>query len=126
MIHFELVVNDGDFSIRVNGSVHLETEDILWGLIRGFDDKFPEEGSFFFRAFLKSEAGDFQGGGVNLLVVISVEFVFQNPLGLFVFFDIFSERGADKSVLEPPIGSFHFTFGLVGKTGHKPISHYNA
>jgi hypothetical protein len=64
---------------------------------------------------LESEIGDFLGGGVNLLVVISVEFMVKNPLGLFDFFDVFPDTRADESVLEPTIGSFHFAFGLRGQ-----------
>ena len=52
---------------------------------------------------------------MNLLVVISVEFMVKNPLGVFEFFDVFSDSGADESVLEPTIGSFHFAFGLRGQ-----------
>ncbi len=52
---------------------------------------------------------------MNLLVVISVEFMVKNPLGLFDFFDVFSDTRADESVLEPTIGSFHFAFGLRGQ-----------
>jgi hypothetical protein len=40
---------------------------------------------------------------VNLLVVISVEFMVKNPLSLFDFFDLFSDTIADESVLEPTI-----------------------
>jgi hypothetical protein len=52
---------------------------------------------------------------VKLLVVISVEFMIKNPLGLFDFFNLFSDTGADESVLEPAIGSFHFALGLRRK-----------
>jgi hypothetical protein len=64
---------------------------------------------------LESQIGDFLGGGVNLLVVISVEFMIKNPLGLVDFFDLFSDTSADESVLEPTIGSFHFALGLRRK-----------
>jgi hypothetical protein len=64
---------------------------------------------------LESQIGDFLGCGVQLLVVISVEFMIKNPLSLFDFFDVFSDTGTDESVLEPTIGSFHFTFGLRRK-----------
>jgi hypothetical protein len=60
---------------------------------------------------LESPIGDFLGSGVKLLVIISVEFKIKNPLGLFDLFDIFSDTGADESVLEPTIGSFDFAFG---------------
>ena len=52
---------------------------------------------------------------MNLLVVIPVEFMIENPLGLFDFFDLFTDTRADESVLEPTIGSFHFTLGLGRK-----------
>jgi hypothetical protein len=64
---------------------------------------------------LESPIGDFLGCGVKLLVVVSVEFMIKNPLSLFDFFDVFSDTGADESVLEPAIGSFHFAFGLRRK-----------
>ena len=43
MVEFELEVVDGDSSVRINGSVHSEAEDILHRLIRGFDCEFSEE-----------------------------------------------------------------------------------
>jgi hypothetical protein len=64
---------------------------------------------------LESQIRDFLGGGVNLLVIISVEFMIKNPLGLFDFFDLFSDTSADESILEPTIGSFHFALGLRRK-----------
>jgi hypothetical protein len=64
---------------------------------------------------LETQIGDFLGCGVKLLVVISVEFMIKNPLSLFDLFDIFSDTGADESVLEPTIGSFHFALGLRRK-----------
>jgi hypothetical protein len=61
---------------------------------------------------LKTKIRDFLGGGVKLLVIISVEFKIKNPLSLFDLFDVFSDTGADESVLEPAIGSFDFASGL--------------
>jgi hypothetical protein len=43
MVYLKLEVVDRDSSVRINGSVHSEAEDILYGLIRGFDYKFSEE-----------------------------------------------------------------------------------
>jgi hypothetical protein len=64
---------------------------------------------------LESPIGDFLGRGVKLLMVISVEFMIKNPLSLFDLFDVFSDTGADESVLEPTIGSFDFAPGLGRK-----------
>ncbi len=43
MVHFTWKVVNGDSSVRINGSVHSEAEDIFDGLIRGFDCEFSEE-----------------------------------------------------------------------------------
>ena len=43
MVQFQLEVVDRDSSVSINGSVHSEAEDILDGLIRGFDGEFSEE-----------------------------------------------------------------------------------
>jgi hypothetical protein len=64
---------------------------------------------------LEPQIRDFLGGGVNLLMVISVEFMIKNPLGLFDFFDLFTDTGANEPVLEPTIGSLHFALGLRRK-----------
>jgi len=52
---------------------------------------------------------------MDLLVVIAVEFMIKNPLGLFYFGDILSDTGSDESVLEPTVRSFNLASGLRGK-----------
>ena len=42
VVHFKWKVVDRDSSVRIDGSVHSEAEDIFHGLIRGFDCKFSE------------------------------------------------------------------------------------
>ena len=49
---------------------------------------------------------------MNLLVVISMEFLVQDHLGMVNISDIFSDTGSDQMVLEPAIGSLNFTSGL--------------
>ena len=115
MVDLQLEVVDGDSSIRVDGSVHSKAEDIFDRLIRGFDLKWSEERTFFSESLLEPQIGDFLCGGMDLLVIIPVEFVVKNPLGLFDLGDILSGTGSDESILEPPIGSFNLTSGLGRK-----------
>ena len=91
-------VLDRDFSIRVDGSVHSKTEDIFGRLIRGFDWKCSEERTLFSESLLEPEIWDFLCDGMGLLVVISIEFVIKNPLGLFDFGEILSDIGSDESM----------------------------
>jgi hypothetical protein len=64
---------------------------------------------------LEPQIRDFLGGGMDLSVIISVEFMIKHPLSLFNFSDILSDTGSDESILEPSIGSFHFALGLGRK-----------
>jgi len=64
---------------------------------------------------LESKIGDFLSGGVDLVVVISVDFLFKDFLGWWDIGDIFSDTGSNQMVLEPAIGPFHFPLGLWGQ-----------
>jgi len=115
MVELQLEIIDGDSSIRVDGSVHSEAEDIFHRLIGVCDLKWSKERTFFSESFLEPEIGNFLCGGMYLLVIISVEFMVKNPLGLFDFGDILSDTGPDESVLEPAIRSFNLASGLRGE-----------
>ena len=52
---------------------------------------------------------------MNLVVVISAEFLVQDSLGLLDIGDIFSDTGPNQSILEPAIGSLNFASGLRRK-----------
>jgi hypothetical protein len=84
-------------------------------LERGSDFKFSKERTFLFESLLKSEIRNFLSGGVNLAVVILLEFLVKNPLGVFDLSHIFTDTGSDEVVLEPTIRPFNFTSGLRGK-----------
>ncbi len=112
MVDLQLEVVDRDSSVRVNGSVDSKAEDIFDRFIRGFDLKGSEERPFFSESLLEPEIGDFLGGGMDLLMIISVEFMVKNPLGLFDFGDILSDTGSDESILKPTIRSFNLASGL--------------
>jgi hypothetical protein len=119
MVDLQLEIVDRNSSISVDGSVQSKAEDIFDRFIRGFDVKGSEERAFFSESLLEPEIGDFLGGGVELLVIIAVEFMVKNPLSLFDLGDILSDTGSDESILEPAIGSFNLTSGL----GRKGVNH---
>jgi hypothetical protein len=61
---------------------------------------------------LKTKIRNLLGGGVNLLMVIAMDFLSKDLLGGFDVADLFSDTGSDEPVLKPPVGAFHFPFGL--------------
>ncbi len=106
---------DRDFSVRIYGAIHSETEDIFHGLKGGFDGKFSEERLFLFQSLLEAEVRDLLGGGVKLAVVIAKAFLVQDFLGLLDRGHFFADTGSDKPVLEPAVRPFDFASGLRGK-----------
>jgi hypothetical protein len=112
---FELEVVNRDPSVRVYGSIHSETEDIFRGLKGGWDCKFSKERLFLLQSLLKAEVRDLPSRGVNLAVVIAMEFLVKESLGLLDVGDLFADTGSDETVLEPAIRSFNFASGLRGK-----------
>jgi hypothetical protein len=61
---------------------------------------------------LKSKIRDLLGGRVDLAVVISMEFLVKDLLGVLDFGHVFADTGSDQPVLEPAIRSFDFASGL--------------
>jgi hypothetical protein len=80
-----------------------------------FDCKLSKEGLFLFQSLLKTEVRDLLSRGVNLAVVISMEFLVQNSLGLLDFGHLFADAGSDQPILKPAVRSFNFASGLRGK-----------
>ena len=101
-----------DSSVWVNGSIYSEAEDIFDRLERRSDFKFSKERPLLFERSLKSKIRDLLSGGVNLVMVISSEFLVEDPLSLLDLGDIFSDTGSNEVVLEPAIGSLDFASGL--------------
>ncbi len=49
---------------------------------------------------------------MNLAVVISMEFLVKELLGVLDFGHVFADTGSDQPILEPTVRSFDFTSGL--------------
>jgi len=64
---------------------------------------------------LKTEIRNLLSGGVNLAVVVSMDFLAKNLLGGLNIGDIFSDTGSDQMVLEPTVRPFDLTFRLGRK-----------
>jgi hypothetical protein len=52
---------------------------------------------------------------MDLAVVISKEFLVEEPLGLLDLGHLFADTGSDQAVLKPAIRPFNFSSGLRGK-----------
>ena len=53
---------------------------------------------------------------MNLTVVIAIKLLVKDLLSVLDFGHIFADTGSDQAVLEPPIRSFDFAFGLGRKS----------
>ena len=89
-----------------------QTEDILGRLIRGADFEIPEKGLAFLQCSLESEIRDFPGCGVDTAVIVLVDFLAKDVLGLSDIGYIISYTGANQSVMNPLVRALYFTLGL--------------
>jgi hypothetical protein len=64
---------------------------------------------------LETVIRDFLSRGVNLAVVIAMEFLIKDPLSVLNIGHIFADAGSDQPVLEPTVGPFNFASSLRGK-----------
>lgn len=115
MVHFQLEVVKGDSPVRVNDSIDSEAEKIFHGLERGPQSERSEEAPFFFQSSLESEIRDLLSRGVDLVMIISSQFLLEDSLGVGEIPDIFADAGSDDSVLEPSVRSFNLAPGLRRK-----------
>jgi hypothetical protein len=114
-VDLELEMANRNFSVRIGSSIRSETEDIFRWLEGRSDCKFSKERLFLFQGSLETVIGNLLGGGVNLAVVISMEFLIKDSLGVLNIGYLFADTGSDQPVLEPTVRSFDFTSGLRGK-----------
>ena len=73
--HFDLMIEEGDTTIPVHGPHLAQTEDILGGAIRFGDGEGTKETQAGFAGVVEADGWDFAGSGMDLVVVISIDFV---------------------------------------------------
>lgn len=52
---------------------------------------------------------------MGLVVVVTIDLMVENALGVVNVGDIFAHTGSNKSILEPPVGAFDFALCLGGE-----------
>ena len=62
--------------------------------------------------FVEWKAGDLLGCGMDLLVVVAMQLLFQDSANLFPGADSLQGTSADDAVLEPAVGPFDLALGL--------------
>jgi hypothetical protein len=112
-VDLELQGVEGDSAVSIGGSLEAQAKDILDGLMGRFDAEGPEKGLVAPKGLLKTEGRDFQGGGVDLAVVITMDFMMEDGLGLADIRDVIAHAGAVQMIfLKPAIRALDFSFGL--------------
>jgi hypothetical protein len=77
--------------------------------------KGAEEADAGFSSMIKPQAGDLAGDGVDLVVVVAVDFIAQDAADFFQVGKLFQGAGTDNTILEPAIGAFDLALGLRGE-----------
>ena len=89
---------------------------ISLGELIGFGQgKRTEEAVAGFSGVLETQAGDLAGGGVDLVVIVTVDFVSQNAADIIQGGEVLQGTGADDAILEPAVRTLDLAFRLRGE-----------
>ena len=90
----------------------MDAENILGGGVRLGQGEGSEEAVAILASMFKAQAGDLTGGGVDLMVVVTVELIPQDRADLIQGSQLFESAGTDNAILQPTVRAFDFAFGL--------------
>ena len=99
--------------IRIDGTIEAQTKNIFHRLEGWFYHKLPEQGFVLFQRSLEPIVRDLLGRRVDLVVIVTVDLMVENTLGVVDVGDVFAHTGSNESILEPPIGTFNFLCELT-------------
>ena len=111
----EGMASEGDSAIAIGDALLADAEDIADGGKGSREGEGAEEGAIFIEGFFEAQGRDLVGGGVDLEVVVAVEFFAQDRVGVGTRGDVLEGTGADDAILEPAIRSFDLSFCLGRK-----------
>ena len=109
---FNAQIFNGNGMVVINESRSTQGKDVAKAQKRLRNDPGTEQRFFCLQRGIKSPGRDFQGCGVDLLVVVVVAFVVEYALGVIDIFDIFADAGTDQVILKPAVRPFDLAFGL--------------
>ena len=113
---FDLVVEQRNPPVAVDHPGLPQAEHVLDRRIWFGQGEGTEEAVPCGPGFLKADAGDLLGSGVDLMIVVAIDLLSQDRTGFFKGGDVLIDTRSDNSVLQPAIGPFDLAFGL-GRRG---------
>ena len=106
------MVEQGNASVSIDESGLPEAEDVLWRGVGLGQGEGTDEAVARSAGFVEWKAGDLLGCGMDLLVVVAMQLLFQDSANLFPGADSLQGTSADDAVLEPAVGPFDLALGL--------------
>ena len=84
----DLVVEERDAAIAIQGAHLAQAEDIFWRGVGPGQGKRTEEAGAGFSGVVEANAGDLTGGGMDLMVVVPIDLVAQDATHFFQAGDV--------------------------------------
>ena len=107
--------SEGDLAIPICGASIAQTKDILGGG-KGFGySEGTEERAVFVVCLFKTHSRNFSGGGMDLVVIVAMDFFAQDRTCVAQGGNVLQRTGADKPILQPTIRAFNLALGLRGE-----------
>jgi hypothetical protein len=97
----DLVVEQGDSAVAIDGSGFSQAEDVFGGSVRFGKREAAEETIARLFGVGEANGGDLAGGGMDLVIIVAMDFIVQDGASVSQGGDVFECAGADNSILEP-------------------------
>ena len=102
------------FAIACDITELKQAEDILRGGVGTGDGEGTEEAVAISLGALGAYVGDFTGGGMDLVIVVPVDFGVEGSADVLASGQVVVDTGAHKAILEPAKRSLDLALGLRG------------
>ena len=116
LVDAQFEVMERYFSVGTGNAFQSQAKDVFGREERRFDGELSEERFALFKGVFQPEIGNLLGGGMNLVIVVALYFLFKDFFGWSNFIDILPDTGSDQMILQPTVRAFNFPFGLRRKS----------
>jgi len=110
--YFDGMVEERDTPVTIDHSLFAQAEDVVGRSVGFADGEGTKETIASSLCGFEPDSGDFSCCGVDLLVVVAIDFVFQDRADFFDGGEFFIGTGAHDAILQPAVWSFDLAFSL--------------
>ena len=106
------MVEQRDTSVAIDDSGLAQAEDVLGRSVRFGQAEWAKQAIAFLLGSMEAHTGNLLGRGMDLVIVVTVDFLLEDGTNLFDPDDVLQSTGAHDAILQPLVRPLDLAFGL--------------